>query len=77
MLKAGCVTEGQLDREMRRRGYLLTRYADGWVITCRSKAEARAVLTVAQRILSKLGVTLNAKKTRIVQVRYGFEFFWV
>jgi len=62
------------DREMRRRGYLLTRYADDWVITCRSKTEARAALTVAQRILSKLGVTLNAKKTRIVQVRYGFEF---
>ena len=29
------------DREMRRRGYQLTRYADDWVITCKSVAEAR------------------------------------
>ena len=26
------------DREMRRRGYRLTRYADDWVVTCRSRA---------------------------------------
>src|SRR6516164_4209513 len=30
------------DREMRLRGYQLTRYADDWVITCKSAAEARA-----------------------------------
>ena len=62
------------DREMRRRGYYLTRYADDWVVTCRSKAHGKAALAAAQRILSKLGVTLNVKKTRIVHVRYGFEF---
>src|SRR5207302_4115974 len=28
------------DREMRLRGYQLTRYADDWVITCKSAAEA-------------------------------------
>jgi len=44
------------------------------VITCRSKAEAKSALATAQRILSKLGVTLNTEKTRIVHVRYGFEF---
>src|SRR6516165_13391 len=30
------------DREMRLRGYQLTRYADDWVVTCKSAAEARA-----------------------------------
>ena len=62
------------DREMRRRGYRLTRFADDWVVTCRSRAEAQAALAVATRILGELGVVLHAKKTRIVHVRHGFEF---
>ena len=41
------------DREMRRRGYQLTRYADDWVITCESAAQARAALAAAQQILEK------------------------
>jgi RNA-directed DNA polymerase len=62
------------DREMRRRGYQLTRYADDWVVTCHSVAEARAALAAAKAILEKLGVELQSRKTRIVQVRDGFEF---
>ena len=62
------------DREMRRKGYQLTRYADDWVVTCRSRAQAQAALAAATRILKALGVTLHAEKTRIVHVRYGFEF---
>jgi RNA-directed DNA polymerase len=62
------------DREMRRKGYLLTRYADDWVVTCKSKAEAKAALSAATRILRQLGVVLHSEKTRIVHVRHGFEF---
>jgi group II intron reverse transcriptase/maturase len=62
------------DREMRLRGYQLTRYADDWVITCKSTVEARAAVEAARRILKQLGVELHPQKTRIVQVRYGFEF---
>ncbi len=62
------------DWEMRRRGYQLTRYADDWVITCKSAAEARAAIAAAQRILTVLGVQLHPQKTRIVHVRNGFEF---
>jgi len=62
------------DREMRLRGYQLTRYADDWVITCKSAAEARAAVDAARRILKQLGVELHPQKTRIVHVRYGFEF---
>jgi group II intron reverse transcriptase/maturase len=62
------------DREMRLRGYQLTRYADDWVITCKSAAEARAAVEAAGRILKQLGVELHPQKTRIVHVRYGFEF---
>ena len=62
------------DREMRCRGYQLTRYADDWCITCSSAAQARAALETASRLLEQLGVSLNPRKTRIVHVRQGFEF---
>jgi RNA-directed DNA polymerase len=63
-----------LDREMRRRGYQLTRYADDWVVTCKSAAEARSAVDGARRILKQLGVELHPQKTRIVHVQHGFEF---
>jgi hypothetical protein len=59
---------------MRRKGYQLTRYADDWVITCKSAREARAAMADALRILERLGVQLNPEKTRMVHVRFGFEF---
>jgi len=62
------------DREMRRKGYRLTRWADDWVITCKTRSEAISALSTAKRILSKLGVVLHAEKTRIVHIQYGFEF---
>ena len=62
------------DKEMRRQGYQLTRWADDWVVTCRTRAEAEHVLARAAKILEQLGVTLNREKTRIVHVAHGFEF---
>jgi len=62
------------DREMRRKGYRLTRYADDWLVTCSTRAEAQAALDFATKVLNQLGVTLNKEKTRIVHVRRGFEF---
>jgi RNA-directed DNA polymerase len=62
------------DREMRRRGYQLTRYADDWVVTCRSRRQAEVALRIAEKILGTLGVRLNRRKTRIVHVRHAFAF---
>ena len=62
------------DKEMRQKGYPLTRWADDWVVTCRSRAEAENALAQATKILDKLGVTLNREKTRIVHISKGFEF---
>src|SRR3954449_2707626 len=62
------------DQEMRRKGYHLTRYADDWVVTCESAAEARAAVAAALRILNELSVQLHPQKTRVVHVRQGFEF---
>jgi hypothetical protein len=54
--------------------YQLTRYADNWVTTCTSEAEAYAAIADAQRILAQLGVQLHPQKTRIVHINRGFEF---
>src|ERR1039457_3778534 len=62
------------DREMRLRGYQLSRYADDWVVTCKSAAEAPSAADAARRILKQLGVQLHPQKTRIVHVQHGFEF---
>src|SRR6266849_5730946 len=47
------------DQEMRSKGFQLTRFADDWVITCHSEAEAHAAIAVALRILKELGVELH------------------
>lgn len=62
------------DKEMRKKGYNLTRYADDWVATCRTRSEAIEILQQATRVLTKLGVRLHPSKTRIVHVKEGFEF---
>ena len=61
------------DREMRSKGYQLTRYADDWIITCTTATEAHVALEAASRVLKELGVNINPQKTRIVHVRHGFD----
>ena len=53
---------------------LLTRWADDWVVTCRTRDEAKYALARAVKILGQLGVTINREKTRIVNIAHGFEF---
>lgn len=62
------------DNEMIKRGYRLTRYADDWVVLCRTRAEAQNALKEATEILKELGLTLNPEKTKIVHIAWGFEF---
>jgi len=62
------------DDEMVRRGYRLTRFADDWVVLCRTRAEAQRVLEEAKEILKELGLTLHHEKTKIVHIAWGFEF---
>lgn len=62
------------DREMRRKGHCVTRFADDWVVTCQTRQQAQEALKFATKILEKLGVVLNKEKTRIVHIKQGFEF---
>jgi RNA-directed DNA polymerase len=62
------------DVEMERAGFALTRYADDWVIICRSRAEAERALASARAVLGgRLGLRLHPDKTRSVHITQGFE----
>jgi len=65
-----------LDHEMARHGYEMIRYADDFVILCRSEAEAREALERVRRWTAQAGLTLHPDKTRIVDAtqRGGFDF---
>jgi RNA-directed DNA polymerase len=65
-----------LDHEVARSGYELVRYADDFVILCRSEAAARAALAKVQEWTAQAGLRLHPEKTRIVDAtqRGGFDF---
>jgi len=65
-----------LDHEMARQGYSMVRYADDFVILCRSQAEAQRALAEVEAWVEREGLTLHPEKTRIVDTtqRGGFEF---
>ena len=53
----------------------LVRYADDWLVLCRTGREAQAALDAARAILAELGLELHPDKTRIVDLRDGREGF--
>ena len=65
-----------LDQEMEQAGWEMVRYADDFVILCRSEAEAREALAAVAAWVSEAGLTLHPEKTRVVDAtpRGGFDF---
>jgi RNA-directed DNA polymerase len=66
-----------LDLLMERSGRQMVRYADDFVILCRTQAEAEAALREVQAWVAENGLTLHPDKTRIGDCRQagqGFEF---
>lgn len=53
----------------------LVRYADDFVIICRSREQAEAALVLAGDLLARLGLQLHPDKTKIVDLRQGREGF--
>ena len=64
-----------LDHEMVQRGWAMVRYADDFVVLCRTKEEAEAVLAFLREWTTGAGLTLHPTKTRIVNATSeGFDF---
>ncbi len=51
----------------------LVRYADDFVVLCRSRAQAEAAQELASRVLAELGLELHPDKTRVVGLTEGRE----
>jgi group II intron reverse transcriptase/maturase len=63
------------DAKMAVEGRVVVRYADDFVILCRTRKEAEQALERTRIILeSELRLTVHPEKTRIVHVSEGFEF---
>jgi RNA-directed DNA polymerase len=64
------------DHQMERAGRELVRYADDFVILCRSEAGAQAALAEVRTWVREAGLTLHPEKTRIVNANApgGFDF---
>src|SRR5574341_2510433 len=71
----------RLDQSLTAQGFTLIRFADDFVVLCRSQAEAAAALQAVRQGLADLGLTLSEEKTRIVQVEeaaftfLGYTFY--
>jgi RNA-directed DNA polymerase len=65
-----------LDHFMAARGYAMTRYADDFVVQCRTQGEAQAALELIQNWAKENGLTIHPTKTRIVDAspKGGFDF---
>jgi RNA-directed DNA polymerase len=64
-----------LDHLMAGKGYEMVRYADDFVILCKSKEEAERALDEVKRWTAQAGLTLHPEKTRIADVATEkFEF---
>jgi RNA-directed DNA polymerase len=64
-----------LDHLLVQHGLELVRYADDFVILCRSDAEAQRALALVRQWTAEAGLTLHPTKTRIVDARTtSFDF---
>lgn len=64
------------DHQMARAGWEMVRYADDFVVLCRSEAEAQAALSQIRDWMEGAGLILHPEKTRIVNAAQpgGFDF---
>jgi RNA-directed DNA polymerase len=65
-----------LDHLLAAHGVEMVRYADDFVLLCRSEAEAQAALARVQTWVEENGLTLHPEKTRLVDATQpgGFDF---
>jgi len=64
-----------LDHLLAEQGLAMVRYADDFVILCRTPEEAQRALALVQQWTTQVGLTLHPTKTRLVDIRKeSFEF---
>lgn len=62
------------DKAVEAKGFRHVRYADDFVILTKSREEAQDALRLAKEVLGNLKLSLHETKTRLTDMRTGFEF---
>jgi group II intron reverse transcriptase/maturase len=68
------ITLNSLDWQLHDAGFRCVRYADDFVVLCRTEAQVQEAHALVQRHLDGLGLTLSAEKTKVTKFRDGFAF---
>jgi CRISPR-associated protein Cas1 len=67
----------RLDEAMMDEGRKLVRYADDFLVLCKTRNEAEDALELTETVLDALRLEINENKTRIVDFNQGFRFLGV
>jgi RNA-directed DNA polymerase len=63
-----------LDWQLEKLGFRFVRYADDFVVLCRTHAQAEEAKTQVTHVLNQLGLLLSPEKTRITTCGKGYSF---
>ena len=64
-----------LDWHLHEHGFRFVRYADDFVVLCKSQSQAREALALVEGLLTdRLGLTLSPEKTKVTRFHEGFCF---
>jgi Reverse transcriptase (RNA-dependent DNA polymerase) len=63
-----------LDEAFAREGKKIVRYADDFIVLCRTASEAEESLELTDELLEKLELDLNREKTVVTSFDQGFKF---
>ncbi len=64
-----------LDWHLHEHGYRFVRYADDFVVLCRSESEAKEALALTEAFVAdRLGLSLSPEKTTVTRFHEGFTF---
>ncbi|MBM3162572.1 MAG: CRISPR-associated endonuclease Cas1 [Chlorobi bacterium] len=64
----------RFDEQMEKEGFRLVRFADDYLVLCRSRPKAEAALKLSESALAGLKLELNNEKTRITTFAEGFKY---
>lgn len=63
-----------LDWHLDKLGYRFVRYADDFVVLCRTERQAKEAHQAVKLFIEQLGLTLSSEKTHVTTFRKGFTF---
>ncbi len=64
----------KFDERIEKDGYKLIRFADDFLILCKTKPKAESAMKLSESILEELKLELNNEKTRITTFAEGFKY---